>query len=592
MKVKRFFSKRLNILIFVTVLFGAVGFLFSFVVPNTIFNNQIDEIEGELHELAINHETITEVDSTKILYIYKNGESSMLTSTGYIMDIDEEVEHHLIHWSEDQFVETLLYRDDFQNKLFIYYIYVVEDDYYVVSFADTKEVHMFVDTFRVSSLIVIGILYTLTIVLSSTVVSSSLIKQYSLFDPVTNLNTKISLLNKYNNKDLSNYNVQYFVIENLEQIIDACGIQYQDNILKMIATNISKHHLSSNIYQIASNEYLLMQEATESTLVYFDDIINEKEKAMTVTLPYDFKVKTLSIDPTILSSVDIPSLIKQLDYAYSKIKNTKTKSYTINQELIDELIQAEYYQSKLEQAIKERHITNFYQPKVSPLTNQIIGAEALSRWFDDGQLVSPAKYIYLAEANGLIYEIDLISLENSILFIKHLQEQGLLQDYFKISTNFSPITLQTITFDTIKALLDKHDVSPEHISIEITESAIIELEAIEDLLQQLSTYGITIEIDDFSAGNSSFTVLSLIHANVVKLDRAILPVNDNQEREKLIYHSLVDISQKLGLKIISEGVENNTQKSFVKELGVEGIQGYFYSKPLNLVSFVDYIKTY
>ncbi len=590
MNVKRFFSKRLNLLLFVTVMFALVGLLFGFVVPNTLFNNRLNAIETELHDLAFNHESITEVDSTQILYIYKDGDSSMLTSTGYITDIDEEVEHHLIHWSEDQFVESLLYKDDFQNKLFIYYIYVVEDDYYVVSFADTKEVHMFVDTFRTSSLISVIVLYIISILFTSTFFSSSLIKQYSLFDPVTNLNTKISLFNKYNKKDLSNYKITYNNIYNLEDVIDACGVRYNDDILKMISMNILKNYNTNTIYQISASEYISLDNIADNNHTDFHEVINQRDETMTTISPYEFKTKTVNIDSTTLKDININTLIKRFNFAFAKIKSTKDASFDVDKTLVDEMEQELYYQSHLGSAISGGSIINYYQPKVNPSNNKIIGAEALSRWLNEDGIISPAKYIHLAETNGMIYDIDLISFSNSINFIKELENKNLLNDDFKISSNFSPITLKNVTFKQIKQIIESADVNPKHISIEITESVVLEFEFINELLLDLSNYGITIEIDDFSAGNSSFTMLSLLKANVVKLDRAILPEKDEDEREKLIYHSLVDISKKLGLKIISEGVETNIQKSFVKELGVEGIQGYFYSKPLDKDKFIDYLK--
>ena len=590
MNLKRFFSKRGNILLFVTVMFVIIGFLFGLVVPNTLFSNQINSIEDELHDLAYNHENVTEVSSTQILYIYKDGDSSMLTSTGYIENIDEEVEHHLIHWSEDQFVDALLYRDDFQNKLFIYYIYVVEDDYYVVSFADTKEVHMFVDNFRTSSLVSIVILYILSIIFSSTIFSSSLIKHYSLYDPVTNLNTKISLFNKYNKKDLSQYKITYANIINLDNIIDICGIRLTDDILKMISQNISRNYNHDSIYQISPSEYILLEHPNENTTLNFQEVINIRDASMAAISPYEFKTKLISIDQESLKEASINTIIKRFNFAYTKIKSTKDNSYNVTNELVEEMEQELYYNSRLGNAISDGSIINFYQPKVSPETNKIIGAEALSRWQSNEGIISPTKFIHLAEANGMIYDIDMISFRNSVGLIKELQESNLLPESFIISSNFSPITLKNVTFEQIKNILQEEGVNPRHISIEITESVVLEYEIIEQLLTDLHNFGITIEIDDFSAGNSSFTVLSLLNANVVKLDRAILPENDQDEREKLIYQSLVDISKKLGLKIISEGVETTVQKAFVEELGVEGVQGYFYSKPLDKDKFKEYLK--
>lgn len=129
MNLKRFFSKQANIILFMTVLFAIVGLLFAFVVPSVLLEVNMANVRDELEDIAYNHETVTQVHGTTHLYVYKEGVSTMLTATGYIDNIHFNIESHLIHWSEVQVEDIRHYDDDFQNEMFIYFIYVVEDGY-------------------------------------------------------------------------------------------------------------------------------------------------------------------------------------------------------------------------------------------------------------------------------------------------------------------------------------------------------------------------------------------------------------------------------------------------------------------------------
>ena len=120
----------------------------------------------------------------------------------------------------------------------------------------------------------------------------------------------------------------------------------------------------------------------------------------------------------------------------------------------------------------------------------------------------------------------------------------------------------------------------------------VDFEKVEELLQNIKDENITIEIDDFSAGNSSFTVLPLLKADYLKLDMAILPTEKSGEKESMIYEGLVDISKRLGFKLISEGVETSEQAKYVSDIDVDIIQGYYYSKPLSEKDLVVFIKNF
>ncbi len=593
MNIKNFLSKRLNLILFITLIFGFLGLLLSYFVPNYLYNQNLKDVEAEITYIGENHETIDKLIGTNNLYVNIDGESTMLTANGYIDEIDEEIEGHLIHWSHAQEannIKRFIYHDDFQNEEFIYYIYIPRDDYYVITFADTYDIVSFVNTLRLYTGIFISVVYLGTLLFALTIFNNSLIKRYSQYNPITNLNTQQAFYMKFARRNLAKYHIAYHNIFNFADIVDACGVRYHDNILKMMSDNIQQAYDIDSIYQLSPSEYLIISEQDSEYQLFEKSLNTNMDNHLLKS--YEFKAKTVLIENELLKNIDIQTLTSRLAYAYSKIKESTEPVTEVTKSTLDDMELEIYYQSNLERALKEEELENYYQVKVDPKTNTIIGAEALSRWLDKDGIISPTKYINIAETSGLIYEIDLLSFKNSCRFISELTALNIVSDSFKISTNFSPITLKNLAIQTIKDILHETNASPNRISIEITESVMLEFEAIQDLLLELSTIGFTIEIDDFSAGNSSFTVLPLLNASYLKIDMAVLPKDISNEKETMIYESLVDIATRLNMRIISEGVETKDLVDYLMKLNIHGIQGYYYSKPIPQQEFIEFIKNY
>lgn len=584
--MKRFFSKRMNLLLSVTFVFALIFVLITVVIPAIIFNSNLNDLKDHLQYLTRNYETVTEVESTERLYVYEDGESELIMDAGTIYDIDTDIEVHLVLWGYDQSIPERFYEDQFQSRNFVYYIRVLEQDHFVIAFADTSELTDFVSNFRLYSIIIVAVLYIATMIFSSTYLSNSLIKKYSFYNPSSNLNSKVAFLHKYDKSNLSNRTIVYYNIYNIDDIAEKSKHLSTNSIHLLINQKLLKKFSFECIYQLSDQEFIVTSKGKGVTHKDFLQAINHRAENDELT-PYEFKVKTVLIDQDVVSTLDGKTLINRVQYALSHFQNDNIDVTTVNKELLDLINEEMYYQSKLQDAIDNNNLINYYQVKVNPNSNKIIGAEALSRWFEGDTLVLPSKYIHLAEASGLIYDIDMISFKNACKTVKELENRNIINDDFILSTNFSPITLKNTSIDKIKNILEETEVNPNRISIEITESVALEFDKIKDVLDEFNDIGIHIEIDDFSAGNSSFTVLPLIKASTVKIDMAVLPDDMNKKNEVLIYDSLVSISKQLNKKIISEGVESLEQVEYLKTRDIDGIQGYYYSRPL---PFDDLVK--
>lgn len=588
--MKEFLSKRFNLLLFVTIAFLVLGIFLTILLPAFLFNVNMKQDEEYLRILANSYKTIEKVERNDRLYEYKNGESSMLVDVGYITGIDPEIEIHLIHWSEDQFVEELFYTDDFQEKNFVYYIKIVEDDHYVIAFKDTTDTVELVANFRLYSFIFTFVLYIAALFVSSTFISNNLIKKYSFYDPISVLNSRIAFIHDFGKGKFKNKFLSYHNIHNLSNIIDACGIKNTDMVLIMIKNKLLSVFKFEELYQISESEYIVVSMDKTGIHDILKEAINKTDKEDDI-IPYEFKIKTVIVDDSILSLVDAKTIINRIKYAFNLIKTQQEEITYVNQVLFDKINEEIYYTSRLQEAIEKKYIDNYYQIKVDPKTGKAIGAEALSRWIENETVISPGKYIHIAEASGMIYNIDIMSYRNTCKLIKTLQEENLLFDGFRVSTNLSPVTLKNIDIQLLKDIMNEYDTDPKYLSVEVTETVSLEFELIKDILEDIDQLGINIEIDDFSAGNSSFTVLPLLKASTVKIDMAILPKNESEISEVLIYDSLINISNKLGLKIISEGVETKEQVDYLKKRDIYAIQGYYFSKPIPQIDFIKLLNS-
>lgn len=590
MNIKDFISQRLNLLLFISLIFIILGLVLAIFVPNFIYDMSIQDVEDELKVLADNYETVDQVSGANYLYIYDNGESTMLTANGYISEIEQDIEIHLIHWSEVQEVTVRFYTDDFQNEQFVYYIKIVDDNFYVITFADTKDIDNFVSTLRLYSTLFTIFLFIGTLAFTITIFNNSLVRRYSQFDPITDLNTLQAFYAKYTKKNLSDYYIVYHNVSNFGDVVDLVGMRNHDDILKTMTGNIRQTYDTNTVFQLSPSEYIIITDEKRDNSM-FKDVLNKK-RIEALQTNYEFKTKTVEIEQELLGDIDIQTLINRLTYAYSKIKNSNETSTIVTNQTLKEMELEIYYQSNLEKALKNEELVNYYQVKIDPKTNTVIGAEALSRWFDQNGIISPGKYISIAENTGLIYDIDILSFKNSCKFVSSLVNLGVVEKSFKVSTNFSPITLKNLSIETIKEVLNQTKANPKNISFEITESVVLEFEAIKELLYQIAELGITIEIDDFSAGNSSFTVLPILNASYIKIDMGVLPKDTHNTKETMIYESLVDIATRLDLKIISEGVETKEQMEYIRKQNVHGIQGYYYSRPIAQQEFIALLEKF
>lgn len=246
--------------------------------------------------------------------------------------------------------------------------------------------------------------------------------------------------------------------------------------------------------------------------------------------------------------------------------------------------------SMFDNAIAKGEFIAYYQPKFDTLTKKIIGAEALVRWHtDDGNIIPPVQFIELFEQNGLIQRLDFYMLEQVCILQKKLLEQG--KAVVPISVNFSRVHLFSSDFIfNFNQIVEEYAIPKHLIEIECTETAMAyDTEASSGILGRLQAQGFKIAMDDFGQAYSSLNTLRVMPLDIVKLDRGFLLATHDDEKVKTIkiIENMVALVHGLSLKMVAEGVETESQYLFLKSIGCDYIQGYYFSRPLTEENFVS-----
>ncbi|MBO7702834.1 MAG: EAL domain-containing protein [Solobacterium sp.] len=274
--------------------------------------------------------------------------------------------------------------------------------------------------------------------------------------------------------------------------------------------------------------------------------------------------------------------------ACSFAKKTKSPFVVLDDELNERINRSKMIEQKFEQALADHEFEVYYQPKVNAATGELIGAEALARWIDQGQVVPPAYFIPVLEESYRITELDFAVFEMVCRDLAKWEASGTV---YPVSVNFSrQDLLDPNLFERTLAVMKKYGVRRGDIVIEITEtSSEKEKDMMMKFLRQLREHGIRTSIDDFGTGYSSLSILREFPVSEIKLDRSFIN-KELDEKDRIIIESVIDMARRLKIQIIQEGVETEEQKEFIMNLGCDRIQGYLYSKPLPRVHYEEWVK--
>ena len=251
-----------------------------------------------------------------------------------------------------------------------------------------------------------------------------------------------------------------------------------------------------------------------------------------------------------------------------------------------------FVESNMQQALDSNCFEMVLQPKVDLDTNLVVSAEALVRWkLEDGTYLPPSSFVGIFEKNRFCSKLDFYMLRKAIQQIRKWIDMGIHP--VNISVNQSKIVFYHENYiSELKSLLKEYDVSASYITLEVLESTVIEdFKLFNQILSEVKKLGFSVSLDDFGSGYSSLNVLSKLDIDELKIDRIFLHTDSELENKKTkwILEAIINIAKKSNIRVVVEGVESIEDDRFIRCIGANVGQGYYYSRPLAIDAFNDLI---
>jgi len=233
-----------------------------------------------------------------------------------------------------------------------------------------------------------------------------------------------------------------------------------------------------------------------------------------------------------------------------------------------------------------------YQPKLNLKTGKIDKVEALIRWkHPELGFISPEIFISYAEQTGIIFDLTAWVIDTVLKQLSDWQQKGIFIDA-AINISAQDISHPDFHMNLQKSTI-KHQISPEYITLEVTERDLMqdEVQAIA-LLIELKEKGYTISVDDYGIGQSSLAKLKQLPVDELKIDKSFIMELNSSESDQIIVSSTISLGHRLGLSVVAEGLENKESLDILNTMGCDHIQGYFLSRPMTSEAFIEWLGSY
>jgi EAL domain-containing protein (putative c-di-GMP-specific phosphodiesterase class I) len=286
---------------------------------------------------------------------------------------------------------------------------------------------------------------------------------------------------------------------------------------------------------------------------------------------------------------DITLMFDRAHFALTEIKdNYKQHVAFYDKNMREKVLLNQEMSAALPRAIANNDLRPYLQP-IADSKGNIIGAEALARWFHPEKgFLSPAAFIPLFENNGMIADVDRHIWRSACKILSDWKDTH--PELF-ISVNISPKDFYFINvFDEIDMIVKEYGIEPAKLRIEITESVMMtNIDEKLDVLKKFHEAGYIVELDDFGSGYSSFNLLKDMPVDLLKIDMSFIRNSSDNLKAKTIVKNIIQLSADLGITSLTEGVETEAQFKALVDMGCILFQGYYFSKPVSIDEFEEFL---
>ncbi|MEN8171121.1 MAG: EAL domain-containing protein [Pseudomonadota bacterium] len=423
-------------------------------------------------------------------------------------------------------------------------------------------------------------------------------------DPLTDLPNRLLLQDRLAHaikrgiRDDSATAVLFIDLDRFKTINDSLGHYIGDRLLQQVAKRLTVLvRQSDSIARLGGDEFVILLEEISGN----EDAARLARKVIEVLRePFNIDQHELHIGCSIGISIspddgeDALTVLKNADTAMYRVKETGRDGYHIYSTELSELAEEKLrIESALRKVIQEKKFYLQFQPIVDAQTDRVTCSEALLRWnFPGMEDMSPANFIPVAEESNLIIPIGQQVLDMAIAQLVRWREQGIELEYLSVNVS-GPQLYHSDFASNLIAQLQDNGIEGRSFQVEITENVLMEnMERCVEQLNELREYGIRIAIDDFGMGYSSLSYLRRLPLDLIKVDRSFVSDISSDKSDSVIAHAIVNLAQSLELESVAEGIETDEQREYMRSIGCNRFQGYYYSRPLSPDDFARYWQSY
>ncbi len=411
-------------------------------------------------------------------------------------------------------------------------------------------------------------------------------------DSLTGLYTEnyfIELVSKKIKENENKYSIAIFDMTHYNVFINLFGIEAAKKLVKRFSDCLSNEiKTDTSIYAKFGDSKFLFFDTTENI---YNSCVNRRS-IFNELIFENYKINiNIGVYDILDSTEEINKMIDKADLALLEISNFNNRTKVYNSSISKKIIRENNLICLFSSAIEKNDIDIFVQPQINCSNGKLVGGEALVRWKNNGEMISPGEFLPLLIRQGLITKLDMHVWEKAIEFSKKLLDMGLptpisinitVQDLFAIDIN-----------EYINSLLEKYQLPAQYLNIEITESEVmVDLAYTIEVINKFKNSGLKVEMDDFGSAYSSLNSLKNIPIDLIKLDLKFLNNDGDETKKDIIISIMVELTKKLNLPLIAEGVEKESQIAYLNNLGCKYIQGFYYSKPMPKDDFLEYRKAH
>ncbi len=408
-------------------------------------------------------------------------------------------------------------------------------------------------------------------------------------DPLTGLPNRLSMieyLDTHTNQiDTASFSLLFLDLDGFQQINDSYGHRFGDKLLIEVAHLLQRiFPPEAYIVRTGGDEFLIIINCHKN-ISYLTSLLNR----LTDSLNLPFHIDGIDIYTTAsIGSANFPrdaktteELLQCADAAMYEAKKRGKNTYRFyNPTFTQKALERTTISNKIKKALQDNQLSLHYQPQIDAKTQSIIGYEALIRWESDEGFIPPSTFIPICEESGIIVNIGEFVLMEGCKTAMKWKSDGLLHGHIAINVSAHQF-IHPNFLSVIDNVIYTTECDPTYIELEITESSILENpERMIALLGVLKSKGFKISIDDFGTGYSSLSYLKNLPVDKLKIDISFIRNITHEPKNQTIVKTIISLAKGLGMEVLAEGVETLEEYTFLRDSGIDSIQGFYFYKPI------------